>query len=157
MIINYNTNTMSHNSIENSLNTLLTRNYDAEKGYANVSEKVDHPEMRSFMLNNSNERREFGKQIKDILNSHGLEIHKGSSIVADMHRAWIDLKGLLSQNSDKAILEEATRGEELAIDDYKKAIDNPEISPEDKRVLSDHLKSIMSSYEQLSKLKATVS
>lgn len=147
---------METRSPEDQLNRLLTRNYDAEEGYKTVAEKMEHPEMRDFMTTNSKERNNFGHEIKEIMIQMNLKPEKGTSIIGDAHRAWINVRDLISGDNDAAILDEAERGEEYAIEDYEAAIEHAALSPENKRKLSDHLNSIKKSKEQLSKLKAAL-
>lgn len=147
---------MESKEIASQLNTLLTRNYDSEKGYEQLSEKVDHPEMQSFFRNNYQERYRFGHELKDMMASYDVKPDKGSSTKADAHRAWINIKDALSLGSDKAVLEEAERGEQKAVDDYKVAIENPDLEEEHRRILSDHLTSIKNSQDQIAKLKTIV-
>ncbi len=147
---------METKTAEKQLNRLLGRNYDAEKGYEQVAEKVQDGQMQSFFKNNASERYRFGHEIKQLLDELGFEADKGSTFEADVHRAWINIKDTLSLHSDKAILEEAERGEEYAIDDYEDAMENKNLKPDHKRILSDHLNSIKSSKQQIGKLKAMV-
>jgi len=53
-------------------------------------------------------------------------------------------------------VDEAIRGEDYAIEDYEKAIDNTALKPDHQRILSDHLKSIKSSKEQLTRIKSSL-
>lgn len=147
---------MDKKRVESQLNTLLTRNYDAEKGYEQLSEKIEQPEMQSFFQNNYKERYRFGHELKEIMNSYGVEPDKGTSTKADAHRAWINIKDTLSQNSNKAVLEEAERGENKAIEDYKDVVANPDIKEEHRQILSNHLTSIKSSKDQIHKLQADI-
>ncbi len=147
---------MNVKSTEEQLNSLLTRNYDAEQGYLTVADKIEHPEMKNFMQQNSQDRNSFGHEIKEIMSELNLKPDKGTSLSGDVHRAWINLKELLSQNSDEAILAEAARGEEYAIAAYEETINTPGLSPSHKRILSDHLNSIKKTREQITKLKATL-
>ncbi len=147
---------MSTKELSNTLNKLLTRNYDAEKGFKEVSEKVKDRDLRTFFLNSSSERNRFGHEIKEIEQAYGIKPDKGSSFIADAHRSWIKLKDILSGDSHEAIIDEAIRGEDYAIDDYEEALNSVDLEPKYKRVLSDHLRSLMSSKEQLDKLKASL-
>ena len=143
--------------IENTkevLNRLLTRNYDAEKGYQQVAEKVDHPELRSFCEVNAQERYRFGHQIKEIEKGHSIEPDKGSSLSGDAHRAWMEILDKLNSSSDEKIVTEAKRGEDMAIADYQEAVKAPALSPAEKEQLSNHLKALKTSREQLDKIEA---
>lgn len=147
---------MSSNDLARRLNILLTRNYDAEKGYEQIAEKTEHPELQTFFKNNREERYRFGHEIKEIEKAYGVEPDKGSSIVADAHRAWINARENFASNDDEAIIEEALRGENFAETDYELALDLESLKPDHKRTLTDHLKAIKNSKEQLEKIKASL-
>lgn len=147
---------MDTKKTEKALNRLLHRNYDAEKGYQQVMDKVSDPDMQAFFKNNAEERYRFGHEIKGMMGEMDMKPDKGSTIEADAHRAWINIKEMVAGNDEKAILEEAKRGEEYAIEDYEKAVENERLTPEHRRLLSDHLTSIRNSKEQLNKLETLV-
>lgn len=100
------------------LNTLLTRNYDSEKGYQQAADEVDDTRLKSFFHSKAKERYDFGHSIKDEIRSLGGEPDKGTSIKGDIHRTWMDLRESLTSHDAKAILKECERGEKSALDDY---------------------------------------
>lgn len=102
----------------NMLNTLLTRNYDAEKGYQRAAEEVDDTRLKSFFHNKARERYDFGHSLKDEIRNLGGSPDKGTSLKGDVHRMWMDLRESLTSHDNKAILEECERGEKSALEDY---------------------------------------
>lgn len=147
---------MGDKTAEKQLNRLLHRNYDAEKGYSQVAKHVNDPDLTAFFLENSEERYRFGHEIKGIMADQEYKIDKGSTIEGDMHRVWLNIKKTFAKNSEKAIVEEAIRGEEYAIDDYRDAIANENLLPKHKAILSDHLQAIENSKLELERLKRLV-
>lgn len=143
-------------SVEEQLNLLLRRNYDAEAGYQQAHKQIKDKSLRSFFERGYQQRNSFGHQIKRILSEKGIEPKKGTTMEADVHRKWMDFREALSLNNDMAILKEARRGEKFAINDYKDAIDHPEIDEATKNVLAEHLRLIKDSRDQLGKLEAVV-
>lgn len=134
------------------LNKLLTRNYDAEKGYQQIAEKADNAELKEFFQQNYKERYQFGHEIKDILQDYDAKPDKGSSTLGDAHRTWIDLKDWLTGHDYEAIVNEAIRGEKSAIEDYEKALDNTALKLKHQRVLSDQLGAIKTSEAELERM-----
>ena len=114
---------MSNNDkIASALNDLLTRNYDAERGYTEAGNNATDGPLRKWMFENANRRKRFGKEIKKMIAALGHEPDKGTSFLGDVHRAWIDLKSSMTSNEEEAILEECIRGEERALEDYNKVL-----------------------------------
>ena len=56
-------------------------------------------------------------------------VPNSSSVAGSMHRAWIDLKAAVTSGDDHAILAECERGEDSAVNEYKKAMDADLSSP----------------------------
>ncbi|MGB8706158.1 MAG: PA2169 family four-helix-bundle protein, partial [Gillisia sp.] len=104
--------------VAEKLNNLLTKNYDSEKGYKLASENAKSSRLKSFFDKKARERYDFGHQLKSEIADFGESPDKGSSLKADAHRGWMNIKSALSLETDEAILEEAVRGEKAAVDEY---------------------------------------
>lgn len=105
-----------------ALNQLLTRNYDAEKGYKKAAEDIENPTLREFFKDYSGQRYDFGHQIKDEIRKLGGEPEKGSSTKADLHRTWIDVKSIATGKDTEAVVKECIRGESKALEDYQETL-----------------------------------
>lgn len=114
---------MKNSEVIDILNDLIAKSYDAEEGYKTVGESTDDPNLKAFLYSRSKQRYDFGHEIKPEIKRLGGDVEKGTTILADVHRAWIGLKTLVSSNDEKAILEEAQRGEENALKEYDAAIE----------------------------------
>ncbi|HKK38366.1 MAG TPA: PA2169 family four-helix-bundle protein [Cryomorphaceae bacterium] len=119
--------------IVHDLNDLLTRNYDAEKGYLKAAEKVDNEGLKGYMKSRAESRYNFGHELKDIIRGLGGKVHKGTSFEGDAHRMWMNLKDTLT-SGDKAIYQECIRGEESFIDTYREMLKDDSL-PESLRAL----------------------
>ena len=120
---------MENENLISILNELLTKNYDAEKGYQEASEKIDHSILKTYFQEKSKNRYDFGHQLKELISKYGGVPDKGTSVVADLHRVWIFIKEAFD-NGDKAVYNECIRGEEAFISDYERIIAS-EILPAD--------------------------
>ena len=100
--------------ISNHLNELLTKNFDAEKGYRNAIDNVDNANLKIYFTNRANERKSFAEEIKSEIKSYGEKPKESGSFKGTLHRNWMTLKSNLSTNNEEAVLEEAIRGEEAS-------------------------------------------
>jgi len=113
---------MKNSEIVDILNDLIAKCYDAEEGYKTVAESTEDSNLKAFLYSRSQQRYDFGHELKpEIMRLDG-EVKKGTTVLADMHRAWINLRTTVSSNDEQAILEEAKRGEEDALEVYDEAI-----------------------------------
>ena len=124
------------------LNELLEKNYDAEQGYRNAAEDTNNSLVKKFLLDKSKERYEFGHQLKEEISKLGGKPDKGTSLTADIHRKWMDLKTAIAGNNDKAVIEECERGEKAALQDYEEVLEKG-LLPESARNL------VQTQYEQI--------
>lgn len=120
---------MEKDRVVSLLNDLLTKNYDAEKGYKEAAEKIEHTSLRSYFESQAKNRYDFGHQIKALIAKYGGEPDKGTSIAGDLHRVWISIRDAFT-NGDKAIYDECIRGEEAFSAEYGEMLTD-EILPQD--------------------------
>ena len=120
---------MENDKVVSLLNDLLTKNYDAEKGYKEAAEKIEHTSLRSYFESQAKNRYDFGHQIKALIAKYGGEPDKGTSITGDLHRAWISIRDAFT-NGDKAIYDECIRGEEAFSTEYGEMLTD-EVLPQD--------------------------
>lgn len=105
--------------IGDRLNDLLEKTYDAEKGFKTAAENAKHVGLKSYFSNKSQERYNFGHQLKAELRSYGEKPDKGGSVTGAAHRTWMEVKSWFSVDDDEAMLEEAIRGEKASVDEYQ--------------------------------------
>ena len=110
--------------IGEKLNDLLEKTYDAEKGFKKAAENTEHKQLKSFFENKAKQRYDFGHELKAEISYLGQNIDKGDSITGKAHRAWMDVKALFSLDSAEAMLAEAIRGEEAAVEEYKEVLED---------------------------------
>ena len=109
-------------TIGNKLNDLLEKTYDAEKGFKKAAENIDNSYLKGFFERKAKQRYTFGHELKTEIKSFGQDVEKGDSMTSKAHRTWMDLKAMFSSNSEEAMLEEAIRGENAAVKEYKEVL-----------------------------------
>lgn len=126
--------------ISNRLNDLLTRTYDAEKGYRLAQEKVENPSIQKFLEDKVQQRYNFGHELKEEIKNFGELPEKGGSIKGDLHRSWMNLTTSLSTNSNERILEEVERGEKASIEEYDEILQDSDmvLAPSTENMLKRH-------------------
>lgn len=139
------------------LNELLQRNYDSEKGFKNAVDDVKNPQLKSFFKEKAQERYDFGHELKSEIRNFGVSPEKGSSVKADAHRTWMDLKAALSGKNEEAVLEEAIRGEKNAVEDYNRIINEKDFPPTTKNMLLKQRNAIQKTLENVKSLERSFS
>jgi uncharacterized protein (TIGR02284 family) len=108
-------------TIDNLIETLK----DGQEGFKQAAKGVKDPQLKSLFSEYSQQRARFASELQSQARTLGESEPKTSSTATGaLHRAWINLKSAVTRGDDHAILAECERGEDSAVDDYKKAIDD---------------------------------
>jgi uncharacterized protein (TIGR02284 family) len=104
------------------LHDLVRINIDSDEGFTEASEVIKNKTIAALFLDLASQRKRNGQELQEFVawNSEKAEV-KGSYIAA-MHRAWIDLRGMMSGDNSHAILSEAERGEDAIKGAYEDAM-----------------------------------
>ena len=140
-------------NIAKKLNKLLEKNYDAEKGYKKAAENVEMPGLKNYFERKSQERYNFGHELKNELSRYGQKIDKGGSAAGSLHRAWMDIKAALSSNSEESMLEEAIRGEKASVEEYNEVINDSSVPMSTKNILMSQRDKIQASLSTIKRLE----
>lgn len=117
-----------HDKLVNSLQEILQKNYDAEKGLKEVMLKTDSQPLKKWLQHKAVERSGFANEIDSELRKLGAEPRESGSFTGSAHRVWIDVKTALASNKDEAIFEECIRGDKASVDEYNKQLKEPYMS-----------------------------
>jgi len=113
---------MKPDNVISTLNNLIEINRDSQKGYQEAAEKIETPQIREFCFEQSRARAQFVGDLQQQVRSLGGDPENTGTIAAALHRGWIDLKSALG-GGDQAILAASETGEDYAVNEYKKALD----------------------------------
>lgn len=138
--------------IINTLNDLLTRNFDAAKGYREAANDINELDIRTWLLRNAETRDKFISDLEKAILAGGGTPDRGSSLLGTLHRAWLDLKADISQYDTATVLEECKRGEERALEDYLKVIETQSMSPDLRAMIKSQHDQIEASLENIKKI-----
>lgn len=104
------------------LNHLIETCRDGETGFRDASAHVGDPHLKALFLEIANQRGGFAAKLKPYAERLGGDSASDGTTAAALHRGWMHIKGLISQDSDHAIVVEAERGEGAALAAYKDAV-----------------------------------
>jgi uncharacterized protein (TIGR02284 family) len=116
--------------IISTINGLIETLKDGQEGFRQASEAVKDSRLKSLFSEFSLQRARFAGELQNeaiTLGEHDPE--NTSSAAGAMHRAWINLKAAITSADDHAILAECERGEDSAVNEYKKAMEEELSSP----------------------------
>jgi uncharacterized protein (TIGR02284 family) len=107
------------------LNNLIETLKDGQEGFKQAAEGVSDPKLKSLFRDYSEQRSRFATALQSEVRRHGeTDAETSSSATGALHRGWINLKSAITGGDEHAILAECERGEDSAVEEYKKALDN---------------------------------
>lgn len=115
---------MEHAEVIETLNDLIENCKDGELGFRTCAEHARAPELKALFERRSHGCREAAEQLQSIVARLGGAPDDGGSASGALHRGWVNLRGTLALDDDKAMLEECERGEDLAVARYRRALED---------------------------------
>ena len=102
-----------------SLNNLLSRNLDAAEGFVEVANNVNYVNLTQWLIEWAKAHNSYALELKKLIVKLGGEVTSDSTtLLGELHHAWVDLKAQWTNNDTETLLEECLRGELTALKDY---------------------------------------
>ncbi len=139
--------------VGNKLNDLLEKTYDAEKGFKKAAENVEHTGLKNYFNQKSQERYDFGHELKNEIKAFGQDVDKGGSVTGSAHRAWMDVKALFSSDNEETMLEEAIRGEKASIEEYSDVLSDTTLPSSTQTILTQQKNKIETGLSTIKRLE----
>jgi uncharacterized protein (TIGR02284 family) len=99
---------------------------DGERGFATAAEKLrdgDRPEWATTLQRLSEQRAGFRREIVALGHDYGDDVDSSASAAGALHRGWISLKDALTGDDAGSVLGAAVTGENHAVSEYEKALE----------------------------------
>ena len=141
---------MNIKETKNSLQKLIIRLEDAEKGFVEISKATIIPEVKAMVDLSARERKHMRSELEFHLLDLGGEPKDGSSFAANVHRAWIDIKVNGWGDSFEQIVDEIETGSTVLIDEYQIVLEKTNMNPTLRLLMTRQQESIIL---QLNKLR----
>jgi uncharacterized protein (TIGR02284 family) len=116
-------NSGSNADVVDVLKDLVEVCKDGEYGFRECAEQAKRSDLKSTFLQRADDCRKGAQELNQLVTQHGGSAEDSGSAMGAMHRGWVSIKSKLTTYDDKAVLEEAERGEDNAKARYKKALD----------------------------------
>jgi uncharacterized protein (TIGR02284 family) len=114
----------TNSKLRSSIDDLIQICRDGQEGFRTAAENTDDAQFRQIFSKYSQQRAQFAGELQSAAHSLGeSKPENDSSVVGTLHRGWIDLKGAIAGKDPHAILSECERGEDSAVESYKKALE----------------------------------
>ncbi len=105
------------------INNLIEVSKDGEAGFLKSAQDVTNEQLTSFFLRRSDEVKQSVLELQNLVRELGGEPADSTSIAGYLHRRWVDLKTAIVDNNELAVLNEVERGEDVALEAYRSALE----------------------------------
>ena len=139
--------------IISTINSLIETLKDGQEGFKQAAEAVKDSNLKSLFFEYSQQRSQFAGELQNEARSMGeSDPEDSSSTPGAMHRAWINLKSAVTSGDDHAILAECERGEDIAVNEYKEAMEEDLSSPI-REIISRQYGDVQSAHDRIKSLR----
>lgn len=142
-----------HDEHVSSLQSLLKKNYDAEKSFKKSMEIAESPTLKDFLQKQAAQRSRFATEITDELRNLNEEPKEKGTLSGDIHRGWIDVRTTFSGNKDETVLAECIRGEKASASEYEDQLKKHNFPPRIADVLKKQSNEIQQTLNEIKSLK----
>ena len=141
--------------VTSRINDLIETLKDGQEGFKQAAQGVKDPQLKSLFTDYSLQRSRFATELQSEARVLGeSEPETSSSAAGALHRAWINLKSAVTKGDDHAILAECERGEDSAVEEYKKAMDD-DLSATLREIVSRQYAEIKKAHDRVKNLRDT--
>ncbi|MES2938355.1 MAG: PA2169 family four-helix-bundle protein [Pseudomonadota bacterium] len=137
------------------LQDLVECSKDGEYGFRACAEQAKRPDLKSTLLQRADDCRNGAQELNNLIRQLGGKTEDGGSAMGAMHRGWVSVKSTLTSYDDKAVLEEAERGEDNAKARYRKALQKP-LPDNVRQVVERQMQGVERNHDQVKMLRDQV-
>ncbi|MGB3737177.1 MAG: PA2169 family four-helix-bundle protein [Ilumatobacter sp.] len=128
---------------------------DGQKGFTDAAEKLsesDRPHLATKFRDLADQRARFSSELETMAAAYGDDIDEDGSLIAAAHRGWMSLKDALAGSDPDGVIEAAEQGEDHAVSEYSKALDE-DISPDLRQTVQRQLTDIEQAHAEVKRMK----
>jgi uncharacterized protein (TIGR02284 family) len=144
---------MSNDDVVDVLNDLIETSKDGEYGFKECADHAKSPELKSVFLARSQECRQGAEELQLQVQTLGGKADASGSASGALHRGWVAVRSALTGYDDKAMLDEAERGEDVALRSYCKALENSDLPVGIRSLIERQLQGVQRNHDQVKQLR----
>lgn len=147
---------MAHEACIDALNDLIQINNDRIVGYEKAIDELkdgQDGDLKSLFTKMIGESQQYNSELKAMVNSYGGETAESSTVSGKLYRAWMDVKALFTGGDRVTVLNNCEGGEDAAQKAYEMALEDDDVMPETKALISQQKASLKVSHDEIKALR----
>ena len=111
-----------HSDVIDTLNGLLEVCRDGEYGFKECAAHLKGDNLKSVLVRREQNCKTGAMELQQLIKRMGGKCDEGGTVSGAIHRGWVSVKGSVGGYSDKSLLDECERAEDVALAKYRKAL-----------------------------------
>ncbi|MEO7672904.1 MAG: PA2169 family four-helix-bundle protein [Pyrinomonadaceae bacterium] len=113
----------TNDEVISTLNGLIETCKDGQQGFTEAAEGVERSDLKTLFYEFSQQRSKFVGELQTLVQTLGGDPENSGSVAGALHRGWINIKSVVMGKDEASILNECERGEDVAKNAYKSALE----------------------------------
>ncbi|MCB2410898.1 PA2169 family four-helix-bundle protein [Hymenobacter lucidus] len=134
-------------------NELIETLKDGQKGYAEAMTDVEDADLKEIFKKYAAQRASYITELEDQMFKLDLKPEEESSVTGTIHRAFINLKGIVTSKDRHSILAECERGEDYAKKTYQTALKAQDLPAGLKAVIEKQYQGVQQGHDEIRDLR----
>ena len=143
---------MDSDEVIATLNDLIETSEDGEEGFRSCADATGDARLKAFFSNRAQSCTAAVIELQDLVRAYGGNPETSGGLGGALHRRWIDIKSAITGHDDKAILNECERGEDIAVANYRRAL-NKNLPPDVRTTVERQYQGVLQNHDQVKSLR----
>ncbi len=143
---------MDKDDVVSTLNDLIETCKDGEQGYKTCAENVKDSELKVVFDAGARRCAEGAQELRIQVQRLGGDVETSGSVAGALHRGWTNIKSAVTGKDDKAILNEAERGEDVAVKSYRDAL-KADLPPDVRTIVERQFQGVQENHDKVRDLR----
>jgi uncharacterized protein (TIGR02284 family) len=113
---------MTNDDVTDVLNDLIETCKDGQFGFDACAKHTHSSELRSLFSARAEGCENAARELQELVVQYGGKPESSGSAAGALHRGWLAVRGSLTSQSDRSMLDECERGEDTALQRYRDAL-----------------------------------
>ncbi|MBV9510192.1 MAG: PA2169 family four-helix-bundle protein [Caulobacteraceae bacterium] len=135
------------------LNGLIETTLDSAHGYKEAAEHVSSPQLKRSFAERADQRLDLSRQLQQEVRRLGGEPKNEQSLLGKAHNKFAALKGAMTGDNVKSVVDEVERGEDAIKGRYEKAASETDLPMETRQFVQTAYASIKADHDDVSRVK----
>jgi uncharacterized protein (TIGR02284 family) len=143
----------THDHAVKVLNGLIETTLDSANGYRDAAESIDRSDCKTLFAERAAGRQVLVAKLQNEVRTFGGEPDTDQSLLGKAHNKFVELKSAVTGGSDKAVIDEVERGEDVIKAKYERALRDDDLPQSARELIQQAYGAIKSEHDDISRLK----